>query len=114
MSPWISLRNGKNGLIDADIGNRLSHKVSAVGPPEPAAGCVLDCRPVTVRSVTTCRDIGFRMRTLPDLFVELAFATPANMASVAGCLLYICVHSLMMPDCSEVTERAHSCSARTI
>lgn len=36
MNPWISLRNGENGMLDADIGHCLSHKVSAVGPPESA------------------------------------------------------------------------------
>jgi hypothetical protein len=35
MNPWISLRNGENGLLDADIEQGLSHKVSTVGPPEP-------------------------------------------------------------------------------
>jgi hypothetical protein len=35
MNLWISLRNGENGLLEADIRHRLSCNVSAVGPPEP-------------------------------------------------------------------------------
>ncbi len=35
MNRWISLRNGENGLLEADIRHCLSYKVSAVGPPEP-------------------------------------------------------------------------------
>ena len=34
MNPWISLRNGENGLLDADIEVRLSHEVSAVSHPK--------------------------------------------------------------------------------
>jgi hypothetical protein len=35
MNLWISLRNGENGLLEADIRHYLSYKVSAVGPPGP-------------------------------------------------------------------------------
>ena len=40
MNPWISLRNGENGPLDADIGLRLSHKVSAVDVPKPVGKMV--------------------------------------------------------------------------
>lgn len=34
MNPWISLRNGENGLIDADIGSPFSQGDGG-GPSEP-------------------------------------------------------------------------------
>ena len=38
MSPWISLRNGENGLIDADIGPPFSFSQGDGGEPSEPDG----------------------------------------------------------------------------